>query len=149
MSTPGNSFSLYRLTIPVLLLAFIFSCKKSTTVDRIPTVPVNVTVYLNLPSYASLNSVGNHAIISGGYKGIIVYRRSINEFAAYDLACPYDPSASGAILEVDSSGVTTVDRHCGSKFSLDYGSIIKGPATAPMKAYHADYDGSNSVYIYN
>jgi nitrite reductase/ring-hydroxylating ferredoxin subunit len=133
----------------VIILSFIFSCKKSNVVEKIPVVPVNLTIYLNLPSYAALNSIGNYVKISGGYKGIIVYRRSQTDFAAFDLACPYDPTASGAILVVDSSGVAAVDYHCGSRFNLAYGSVINGPSTSPMKAYTADYDGNNTVYIYN
>ena len=141
-------FTVKRLLLPFILIAS-FSCKKSNVEDRIPVVPVSVTIYLNLPSYSALNVVGNYAKVAGGYRGIIVYRRSQTEFAAFDLACPYDPSAAGAVLEVDSSGVTMVDNHCGSKFSLAYGSVLKGPATSPMKAYNTDYDGNNIVYIYN
>jgi len=134
----------------VLTTLIVFAaCKKDKNDTLIPNVPVNVTIYLSLPQYSSLNSIGNNAIIqSAGYRGIIVYRRSIDEFVSYDLACPYDPTDEAAILEVDSSGVAVVDYHCGSRFSLYDGTIINGPATRPMRSYQTDFDG-NAVFISN
>jgi len=139
----------FKILYSSLIVIILFSCKKDNQDDRIPNVTVSQTIYLNLPSYTVLNSVGNYVYISGGYRGIIVYRRSISEFVAYDRACPYDPTVSGALLEVDSNGLTTVDRHCGSKFLLVDGSVNQGPATSPMKGYATQYDGNNQVYIYN
>ena len=138
------------LFISWMMIVFQSSCKKNNTDNIIPYVPVNTTIYLNLPQYASLNSIGSYVLIDGGYRGIVVYRRSISEFVAYDRACPYDPTASDARLKIDSSGVTTVDANCGSKFNLYDGSVLHGPSTRPMKAYQSDYEqSSNSVTIYN
>jgi hypothetical protein len=150
MTLKQITFYTFKILFAVFLIA-IFSCKKNKIETNIPNVPVNYTVYLSLPQFSNLNSVGGYAIIPDrGYRGIIVYRRAYEEFVAFDLACPYNPTATGAILEVDSSGVTMVDRHCGSKFSLAYGSVSHGPATNSMKPYNADYSATNStVLIYN
>lgn len=137
------------LSVSLILLSLLPACKKSATVDPIPTVPVNLTVPLSLPEYSALNSIGNHVYINGGYKGIILYR-NLSGFLAFERACPYDPTTSGSIIEVDSGGVTTVDRHCGSKFSMDNGGVIKGPATRAMKQYNVNFDQTTAtVYIYN
>lgn len=131
-------------------LLFAFSCKKSSQVDSIPSVPVNLTVPLSLPQYSALNAIGNHVNINGGYKGIIIYRRTLDQFVAFERACPYDPTTSGAIVEADSSGILVVDRHCGSKFNLFDGSVVNGPATRGLKPYNVDYDsGTQTLYIYN
>ena len=146
-----NTLSTGKHFIIFLFLIWIFSCKKNSEDNPIPNVPVNFTIYLSLPEYASLNSIGSYVLIDTyGYRGIVVYRRSLEEFVSYDLACPYDPTISGVKLSIDSSGVTTVDLHCGSKFNLYDGSVLHGPATRPMKAYNSIYDaGSNSVYVSN
>ncbi len=142
-------YTVYLLPIILILLHFS-ACKKSNVDEPIPNVPVNITIYLSLPQYAALNSVYNYALVDGGYKGIIVFRKSQTEFVAYDRACPYDPTVSEAKLDIDSSMVNTVDLHCGSKFNLSDGSILHGPSTRPMKMYNADFDsGNNTVYIYN
>ena len=127
----------------------ISSCRKEND-SQIPNVPVNLTLYLSLPEYSALNSVGNSITINGGSKGIIVYRKSIDDFAAYDRACPYDPTASGSILNVDSSLVQVKDDKCGSRFSLFDGSITNGPASRPLRAYGTEYDAAaQSLYIHN
>ena len=89
-----------------LICIFAFSCKKDNSDDIIPYVPVNTTIYLSLPEYAPLNSIGNSVFIDGGYRGLVVYRRALTEFVAYDRACPYDPTATGAKLVLDSSKLT-------------------------------------------
>ena len=143
-------YTLLLLTFSFATASF-FSCKKSDSNDTIPNVPVSFTISLSLPQYVTLNSVGGFVTIPEyGYKGIIVYRRSLEEFVSFDLACPYDPTVSNAKIEVDSSFITTVDRNCGSKFSLYDGSVQHGPATRPMKQYNSVYEpSSNSVYVSN
>ena len=85
-----------------------------------------------------------------GVRGIIVYRRSQEEFAAYERDCPYDPNADNARVEVDSSNIIAIDRNCGSMFSLVDNSIVNGPTTRSLKTYHVDYDiGSALLHIYN
>jgi nitrite reductase/ring-hydroxylating ferredoxin subunit len=146
----SNSFKTKLLTI-LFASILLSSCKKNKDGDTtIPYVPVNTIVQLNLPQFANLNSVGGTSIITGGYKGIVIYNKGTNEFVAYDLACPYDPTTDGTTLKVDTSGITTVDTHCGSKFNLYDGSITHGPATRPMKPYQCDFStGNNTIYISN
>lgn len=129
------------------------SCKKSTEADQnIPYVPVNFTIQLSLPAYTSLNAVGGSVEIPAvGYRGIVVYRSSIDLFVAFDMACSFDPTANGAICHIDSTGITMIDNNCGSKFSLaSNGSVIKGPATRQLKPYNVTADfGSNTLVVYN
>jgi hypothetical protein len=145
-----KSYYTFLLFISLAFPVVFLSCKKDNIETTIPNVPVNITLSLNLPEYSSLNNPGGTYQIAGGYRGIVIYRRSVSDFVAFDRACPYDPTATGAILEIDSSGVTTIDYHCGSTFSLYDGSIIHGPATISMKGYSTTYSaGSNTLYIEN
>lgn len=141
-----KSLSTIRIGI-ITLLFFIVACSKNDD-ETIPNVPVNFTIYLTLPQYSSLNSIASHAIVNDyGYRGIVIYRRSQDEFVAFDLACPKDPSNT---MIVDSSGINTVDLSCGSKFLLEDGSVLNGPATRPMKQYNTEYQpNNNTVSIYN
>jgi hypothetical protein len=140
----------------IAVCCFIFlsnSCKKSSTSESaIPNVPVNFTIQLSLPAYTNLNSPGGSVDIpSVGYRGIVVYRMTNDIFVAFDKACPYDFTASGSILVVDSSLINMIDYHCGSRFGLTSGgSVVHGPATKPMKQYGTTYDpGNNIVAVFN
>ena len=131
-------------------MLLLIACGKSSTYPDIPVVQVELTIPLSLPQYSVLNGIGNNVKVAGGYKGILIFRKSIDQFAAYERACPYDPTISGAIIDVDSSLVLGIDRHCGSKFNFFDGSVINGPATRPLKQYRCDYDSQfQTLHIYN
>jgi nitrite reductase/ring-hydroxylating ferredoxin subunit len=135
---------------PLLLFIFLFltmtTCKKDK--DEIPSVSVNILIDPNSTQYLPLNSTGGYVYLTGGVKGIIVYRLSMNEFMAYERDCPYQPSNSCAQVEVEPSGLTLVDSCCGSKFIITDGSVINGPANRSLKYYNNTYDG-NMLHIYN
>jgi nitrite reductase/ring-hydroxylating ferredoxin subunit len=122
------------------------SCKKDE--DTIPNVSVNIVISTTDPSYNDLNAVGGWIYLTGGSRGIIIYRYSIDEFMAYDRHCTYEPTESCAVVEVDLSGIIAEDLCCGSQFLLTDGSVIDGPASVPLKFYQTTFDGNN-LYVYN
>src|SRR3954469_23988388 len=140
----GNGVKKYL--IPLVIILFLTHCKKDQ--DQVPNVSVDFYVYMSQPDYASLNIIGNYKYLTGGYKGIILYHESSDIFIAYDRACPYDPTTTGAIVDVDSSGLALVDYHCGSKFNILNGAVDNGPASKPLKQYAADYDGYSIVHVH-
>ncbi|MEO5571107.1 MAG: hypothetical protein ABIT08_15595 [Bacteroidia bacterium] len=136
-----------RLLVSLLIIHFLLltSCGNDNTVQG---TYVDTYIYLTEPSAIQLNAVGGWIYYAGGSKGLIIYRRSTNEFSAYDRQCTYDPNASCSLLQVQSSGLSVVDSCCGSEFNLVYGSVTKGPASQSMIQYKTFYDG-NSVHVYN
>jgi nitrite reductase/ring-hydroxylating ferredoxin subunit len=133
-----------NLILTVALICFI-SCKDSNTVQG---TYVDTYIYLSEPTSVQLNAVGGWIYSAGGLKGLIIYRRSTNEFTAYDRQCTYDPNESCSILQVLSATLTVVDSCCGSQFSIVNGGVTKGPASQSMIQYRTTYDG-NSVHIFN
>lgn len=113
-----------------------------------PNVYVNIYIYTTDPEFVNLNAVGGWVYITGGSRGIVVYRNSIEEFMAYDRHCTYEPSNSCARIEVEQSNITAVDSCCGSKFVLTDGSVINGPASLSLKRYPIKLEG-NTLHIYN
>ncbi len=139
-----------RLNIFLLSAAMLFifvSCKKDVK-NPIPDVYVNF--YLNISStlYIELASVGGWVNLTGGYKGIVVYRSSADEFMAFERACPYDWDVDSAYVSVEPSGLVLKCKSCGSEFLIIDGSIVNGPATVSLKQYNTEYDGQN-VHVYN
>lgn len=100
------------------------------------------------PNTIDYIAIGQWVYVTGGYKGIIVYRPQSDEFMAYERACPHDPLTEGARVEVETSGLIAVDSVCGSQFILTDGSPIKGPASIPLKQYRTSWDGYG-LTIYN
>lgn len=141
----------FRLFISFALLIGMFfiaiSCKKKNN-SVIPYVYVNLYIYPSEPLYNKLNAVGGWVYVSGGSRGIVVYRRSNDEFVAYDRHCTYQPDNSCGTVNVNSSQIMAVDSCCGSQFVLTDGSVAKAPATISLKAYQTSFDG-NALHIFN
>jgi nitrite reductase/ring-hydroxylating ferredoxin subunit len=129
--------------IITLLLA---GCKKKS--DNVPQTYVNVTIYTTEPSFANLNAIGGWIYVNAGYKGIIVYRKSQDNFIALERACTFDPESTCSGINVTSDNITAQDTCCGSKFLIYDGSITQGPATAPLNQYQTSYDGT-TLHIFN
>jgi nitrite reductase/ring-hydroxylating ferredoxin subunit len=138
--------SLVFLSSFFILILLTPQCKKDKN-EQIPYVYVNFYLNPNSTQYSALNNIGGYMYVTGGVRGIIVYRRSNDEFVALERNCPYQPSTNCAV-EVDNSGLTSTDACCGSQFLLMDGSIVKGPATTQMKLYQTSYDGTN-LHVFN
>jgi hypothetical protein len=131
----------------LFFLAIGVGCKKDKT-DTIPTTPVNFYIEPNSTMYLQLNIPGGWLYLTGGTRGILVYRITNDEFRAFDRACPNEPTNTNAYIKVESSNTTAIDSLCGSRFVLLDGSVIKGPATRGLLQYNAVYDGQY-LHIYN
>ena len=135
-------------SVVLILLMVAGSCDKQVPHETIPNVAVDIYIDVNSTLYIQLNTIGGYLYLTGGYKGILVYRVSQDEFVAYDRTCPYDPYVTESRLEMDMGNLTVIDTVCKSKFVILDGSIIEGPATVPMKRYRTTFDG-NILHIYN
>jgi len=130
-----------------LILLSIGGCKKDNN-NGVPITPVDIYLYTNNPSFVNLNGVGGWVYITGGVRGILVYRKSPSEFMAYDRNCTYQSSDACATVVVDATNILATDTCCHSKFSMYDGSVTQAPAGLPLKAYNTTFDG-NVLHIYN
>jgi hypothetical protein len=116
----------------------------------IPSVPVNIS--LDATTELAKLGVGSAIICPkpGGYMGIILYRKDIYEYVAYERTCTYYPNDTSAV-DIDSTGVFAVCKHCGSKFILLLnGDVNQSPARLPLKQYNTYFDEySKRLYISN
>lgn len=139
-----------KARICVIFFASILSfssCNKEET--GIPDVPVNVTIYSSDPLFNDLNPIGGYLYYPGGSRGLLIYRKSMEEIVAYDRHCPYQPEKSCGKISVDSSNTfIAIDGCCNSKFLLLDGSVNAGPSSYPLKAYYSSFDGYK-LTVYN
>lgn len=130
----------------VLVTTGITGCKKEQ--QGVPYAYVNLTIYVNDPQNIQLTTIGGWKYFTGGYRGLVVYRKSQSEFMIYDRACPVHADDADAIIEVDSSNILLKDRKCESQFLLSDGSTVSGPAIVPLQRYNYIFDG-NALRIQN
>lgn len=129
-----------------MLVLLLFSCGK--TVNRIPDVPVNISLPLTDPRLLNLSSPGGSVTLSGyGVCGIILYRSLLNGYVAYDRCSTVNPEAKCAVV-VDTGAFSATDPCSGAKFSLEDGSPAKAPATVALKSYDVRVSG-NTLQVSN
>lgn len=122
-------------------------CKKENT-SGVPFAGVDITINVNNPAYVDLQVPGGWLYLTGGSMGIIVYRKTIDEFVATDRHCPYLPSAFCRVV-VDDSEVTARDTACcHSAFLIMDGTVTEGPATIGLQRYNTSFNGT-LLRIYN
>ena len=116
----------------LLALAFLPLSGCVDTPGVIPYVDVQVDLNLSLPAYNNLNFPNNWLYISGGSRGLIVYRYTLDEFVVLDRHATWDVGA-GCQCTVSPDGYTIEDPCSGSQWYIFDGSIIQGPTTAPLE----------------
>lgn len=131
----------HRVFAAFLFACFIFinSCRKEE--HPVPYFPVNIILHASDPEFINLNAVGGSTQLVGGSRGIIVYRKSQDEFMAYDRHCPYNSENPLAIVSLDpANSFSAVDTSCTSQFFLIDGSVQQGPAQFPLRQYQTTFD---------
>ncbi|MCO5259243.1 MAG: hypothetical protein M9916_03785 [Crocinitomicaceae bacterium] len=135
-------------TLLIVFLVSSTSCKKNK-LHPVLSIPFDITIDINLPTYSNLTGVGGYAYVTGGVKGIIVYRRSLGEFVAFDRKSPADEGNCEKPLETNADNFLELDDLCtGAKFSLFDGAPISGSEFG-LRMYAVAFDGNSTLRIYN
>ena len=128
------------------LLVCIVLCLSCKNDEEAPIAYVNFTIDPNSPMYSNLNTVGGYEYLVGGYRGVVVFRYSWDEFLAYERACPKDNET--AVVVDSTTSVILQCPKCGTKFIYTDGTPIDGPAKSALRSYSTHYDGS-TLHVYN
>ncbi len=135
----------------LLISSLIFSSCFKNQQNPVPNFPFDVVIDINLPSYNSLAGVGGWCYVEGyGSRGLIVYRRSIDEFVAFDRHSPSDLEGTCFLpLFPDNENFLVLKDTCNnSTFSLYDGSPISN-ANIGLRQYQTLYDGFSTLRIRN
>ena len=138
---------LFILCLGFLLLAA--KCNKQNQ-NPVPFVPVDVTIDIQLPSYSNLQGVGGWTYLNGGSRGIIVYRKGIDEFVAFDRHSPADPDGTCLLpLYPDEQNFLQLKDSCNNAvFSLYDGSPVSNSIYG-LRQYATQFNGNNLLRVYN
>lgn len=131
--------------ILVILFFALMHCSPDLSDDAIPYVSfADIVINVSLPAYNDLNTKG-YMNISGGVKGIILYKASASTYYAIERNCSFSPNDACATVEVDISGLYIKDACCGSTFTL-IGEPTSPPATRQLRHYQTS-QSSNILTI--
>ncbi len=131
------------LFFTAVLFSMSFSSCNKNKLHPVPNIPFDIDINIALPTYSDLTNVGGYAFVNGGSKGIIVYRRNVYEFVAFDLHSPAnDGECDSALVNDDENFLQLKDLCSGARFSLIDGSPISG-SDFGLRAYVTAFDGNS------
>jgi hypothetical protein len=121
------------------------ACRKEA--QFIPVVPVNFSIDLTLPAYFDLTVPTGWIYVSGGSRGIIIYRKSESEFIALDRHSTYNVEDNCQVV-VSDDNIVIEDPCSDSEWIIIDGSVQSGPASLPLQQYNTQYSPP-FLYVYN
>ena len=139
-----------QLLVICLGLLLLSSKCNNQNQHPVPFVPVDITIDIQLPSYSNLQGVGGWTYLNGGSRGIIVYRKAIDEFVAFDRHAPSDPEGSCpiALYPDDQNFLQLIDSCNNAVFSLYDGSPVSNSIFG-LRRYATQFNGNNLLRVYN
>jgi Rieske Fe-S protein len=140
MSQPTGFPKIVLFFLISILLIFQGGCDKQE--EYIPYVSVNFYITIN-PELATVGVMGYYIQEGEGVNGILILRRDVEVYEAYDLTCTYLPFEQKCRINMDNTGYFPVCPCCQSEFNLlNYGYPAKGPAKRPLKQYRVHRSGN-------
>ena len=129
----------------ILMMLVGFACKKKNNTQSqadhpVPYVPVSLNIYPNNPLYFKVQVVGGWMYIDGGINGIVIYRKSEQEFVAVERTSSQLPNNAAARVVVMSDNFTLRDTISDSRWRMFDGTVTQGPATWPLRIYGTSFD---------
>lgn len=107
--------------------------------SQIPYREVDFEINLNLPAYQDLVVPTGWIYVSGGSRGIIIYRHTQETFVAMDRHATYNVD-DNCRVDVLEDNITVEDPCSGSRWLIIDGSVMDGPATFPLQQYSTSWN---------
>ena len=130
----------------IALLIIASGCRDRNT-NRVPDVPVNIAINIYQPDFFNLTVPSGWVYITGGSRGIIVYRKSTTEFIALERHSPFQPEDNCAVI-VNEDNVIVSDPCSDSQWLITDGTIIQGPTAFALETYRTSFSDP-ILYITN
>lgn len=133
-----------------VLFLLIFSGCNTNNNHPVPSVPFDLSIDLTLPTYDDLLGVGGYAFVNAGSRGVIVYRRGVDDFVAFDRHSPADINGTCAQpLTPDPNNFLALQDTCNNaQFSLFDGSPMNGSEFG-LRQYGTSWGGGTVLRIFN
>ncbi|MDC8106590.1 MULTISPECIES: hypothetical protein [Chryseobacterium] len=138
---------LFFSTLLIISNISVNSCgSREDTVSCFPNTPINVTLNLNLAAYNNLNYVGGWIYVDeqqSGTRGLIIVRRSDNQFMVFDRNAPHICPDNDTTLEVKDN-ISIICPKDNAKWILLTGQPSSG-TNVPPKTYPYNYNPNTRV----
>ncbi|MCC6599227.1 MAG: hypothetical protein IT223_00970 [Crocinitomicaceae bacterium] len=126
------------LYIALLITMSGVSCRDRTQ-EQLPQQSFDILININEPAFFDLSVPSGWVYYTGSNVRLIIYRKSTDEFMAYDARSTYNIQG-GCYVEVASDNIIINDPCSGSQWIITDGSVSQGPATYPLISYDTTFN---------
>lgn len=139
-----------RLITVLLFVLVTAGCDRCKSGDALlQPYPIDVALNINEPAFFDLTAVSGWVYYNSGTAVLILYRKSIDEIAAYDNRSTYNPDG-GCSVKVQSDNILIKDDCSTSQWIITDGSVTSGPASRPLLQYSVDFNSATgALRIFN
>jgi len=134
-----NKPQIILLPLISFFIILFASCEKENQ-HPVPNVLVDIRINIENAIYAGLNTIGNSIHVTGGYRGIIIYRVGLTEFTAFDRSCPHHVWEQCAIVSAIPGQPFAKCDCCQTTYQLLDGSKFTGPSMYPLRPYRTTFN---------
>jgi phosphoglycerate-specific signal transduction histidine kinase len=148
MRTLVNNLKFNKKAIIYIFLAticLVSACRKRKTqqeTTNVPFKPLDTTLYINDPLNFKIQAIGGWIYTKSGVNGLIIYRKSQQEFTAIERTSTALPNNPKSKVYVQNDNFTCKDTVSKSTWQIVDGVLMTGPATLPLKLYATSFDGN-------
>jgi len=125
-----------------------FSCKDRRQ-NILPEVNFNIYINVNEPQFFDLQVPSGWIYFGGNTVDLIIYRNTTEEFTALDARSTYQIE-DDCMVQVMDDNVLIEDPCSGSQWLIMDGSVVTGPAGAPLLNYETSFNSTTGILnVYN
>jgi hypothetical protein len=133
----------------VMLVLFGLTNCRDRRQSVLPLVSFSIFLNVNEPSLFDLSVPSGWVYYSGNTVDLIIYRNSTDEFTCLDARSTYNVE-DDCMVRVMDDNVVIEDPCSGSQWLIMDGSVINGPASAPLVSYDYTFDSATGeLHIFN
>jgi len=137
----------FTLLLVVLVLLGV-SCRDRRE-NLLPQVSFSIFINVNEPAFFDITVPTGWMYYGWNNVDLIIYRNSMTEFTAMDARSTFNVQ-DGCMVQVMSDNVLIEDPCSGSKWLLQDGSVVNGPAAMPLLRYENTFDSNSGIlHIFN
>jgi hypothetical protein len=124
---------------PIVLLFSLSAMNCRDRFTEVPYVPVDIWININEPQWFNITVPSGWEYVTGGSRGIILYRNNLEEFTALERHSPYEADQACAVIVKDDN-ITVEDPCSGSQWLIMDGTIMAGPTSQPLVTYDVTFN---------
>lgn len=141
--------SCYYIWMMIAVVSMALPACRDRRENILPQTSFSIFINTNEPAFFDITVPTGWMYYSWNTVDLIIYRNSMTEFTALDARSTYNIQ-DGCMVSVMPDNVLIEDPCSGSRWLLQDGTVVSGPAAAPLLRYENSFDSTTGIlHVFN